>query len=84
MTTLVVMTALPPLIAFGTHPERSALPASSAPCLNAAPRIVGQVALRVQRDRTSQPQESQTGQVSRAGPGPRRVLRPGTALPAIR
>ena len=31
MTTLVVMTALPPLIAFGTHPERSALPASSTP-----------------------------------------------------
>ena len=72
LTTLVAMTALPPLMALGTartldhsgvqHPART-------PPL----RIVGQVALRVQRDRTSYPQESQTRHISHAGfarPGP--------------
>jgi hypothetical protein len=66
MTTLVVMTALPPLMAFGTHPERLALwrPALAR---TPPPRIVGQVALRVQRDRASKPQESQARDVSSAG-----------------
>ena len=82
MTTLVVMTALPPLMAFGTHPERLALwrPALAR---TPPPRIVGQVALRVQRDRASKPQESQAGtsvapgfsaRAARVRPGaPRRV-----------
>jgi hypothetical protein len=79
MTTLVVMTA------FGSphgvrHPSRTLGPLASSSRKNAAPRIVGQVALRVQRDRASKPQESQAGHVSSAGVSFRPAqVRPGTS-----
>jgi hypothetical protein len=85
MTTLVVMTALPPLMAFGTHPQRLAL-WCSALARTPPPRIVGQVALRVQRDRASKPQESQLGtsvapafspRPAQLSPGASRRSRPG-------
>ena len=76
MSTLVVMTALPPLRAPRTHPN--AQPRwRPAPRWNAAPRIVGQVALCVQCDQTSPARDSRAGIAATPGfSGQRRSTRP--------